>query len=169
MRSQHSTKSGIYRLRDGVQQRVKHLAFTLCTLSVIALVANLVYKIFFAEVAIRVHEALALEYIGLIEFSTVIIILYAMLSVVNLGLGLELVYMFGVAGNVQVMFIASLITAVIGYLLIGILVVLLITKHDQCLLKTSKGCVGLYANTAYGMVMTVIVSIQAAMVFRSGL
>ena len=50
--------------------RVKHLAFTLCTLSVIALVANLVYKIFFAEVAIRVHEALALEYIGLIEFST---------------------------------------------------------------------------------------------------
>ena len=155
--------------------RVKHLAFTICTLSVIALVANLVYKIFFAEVAIRVHEALALEYIGLIEFSTgthlvltiikktrfeffespskvvlrlqkkvncinraivasnehmlkkycpyeltnrgqnhqpVIIILYAMLSVVNLGLGLELVYMFGVAGNVQVMFIASLITLV---------------------------------------------------------
>ena len=42
----------------------------------------------------------------------VIIILYAMLSVVNLGLGLELVYMFGVAGNVQVMFIASLITLV---------------------------------------------------------
>ena len=35
-----------------------------------------------------------------------------MLSVVNFGLGLELVYMFGVAGNVQIMFIASLITLV---------------------------------------------------------
>lgn len=50
--------------------RVKHLAFTLCTLSVIALAANLVYKIFFGDVAIRVHDALALEFIGLIEFST---------------------------------------------------------------------------------------------------
>ena len=45
-----------------------------------------------------------------LNLNKVIIILYVMLSFVSYGLYLELVYMFGVTGNVQIMFIASTLT-----------------------------------------------------------
>merc|ERR1712176_880677 len=98
--------------------RVKHLAFTLCTLAVIAFTANFVYLAFFGETATSIHDILTYEFLGVVDFSTVIIILYVTLSFVSYGLYLELVYMFGVTGNVQIMFIASILTAVLAYLLI---------------------------------------------------
>merc|ERR1711908_107634 len=95
--------------------RVKHFAFALCTLAVIAFTANFVYVAFFGEKARSIHDILTDEFLGLVDFSTVIIILYVMLSFVSYGLYLELVYMFGVTGNVQIMFIASILTAVLAY------------------------------------------------------